>query len=87
VRWAWHAWKVVWKEDNTAFVYDSHLTRAEVHRERANRMRVLSNAFVSRHVAAVGVTQGLYLHIASCTLTCLMKLRSGATFVSGSRRS
>jgi hypothetical protein len=63
VRRVWHSWAKVWLLFNTDLRYREGVTRAQVHKERAAEMRVLTRQFVRDHVAAVGVTQGLYLHI------------------------
>jgi hypothetical protein len=68
VRRVWHSWAQVWLLFNTDLRYRVGITRAQVHKECTDEMRVLTRQFVAGHVAAVGVTQGLYLHIVHANL-------------------
>ena len=63
VRQAWYAWGVCWALLNKALVYTDERKQEDVRRERAELFKISVDAFVRAHVAAVGTTEGLYMHI------------------------
>ena len=63
VRQAWYAWGVCWALLNKALVYTDERKQEDVRRERAELFMISVDAFVRAHVAAVGTTEGLYMHI------------------------
>ena len=63
VRQAWNAWGVCWKLLNTALVYTDDRAHEDTRNERADLFKEAADAFVQAHVAAVGTTEGLYIHI------------------------
>ena len=63
VRHAWNAWAVCWTLLNQKLEHSHVLTIQQVRNERAVLFKAAADAFVRAHVAAVGTTEGLYLHI------------------------
>ena len=63
VRKAWYAWGVCWALLNKPLVYTDERKNEDVREERAELFKKSADAFVRAHVAAVGTTEGLYMHI------------------------
>lgn len=63
VRFAWEGWGDCWKLLNKPLVYPEGVPVQEVRNKRADEVQALTADFVRKHVAAVGTTEGLYLHI------------------------
>ena len=63
VREAWYAWAVCWKLLNDKLTRPPGITIREVRNVRAVLFKAAADAFIRAHVAAVGTTEGLYLHI------------------------
>lgn len=63
VRFAWEAWGDCWKLLNKPLDYPDGVPEQEVRNARADEVQALTAYFVKKHVAAVGTTEGLYLHI------------------------
>jgi hypothetical protein len=66
VRRAWHSWDKTWKLLTKKMEYPADPTEVQMRQVwavRADEVFELSKIFVSSWVAAVGATQGLYLHI------------------------
>jgi len=63
VRFAWHAWGKCWGLLNAPLLYPDQESVQQVRDVRAREVKAATAAFVESHVAAVGVTEGLYLHI------------------------
>jgi hypothetical protein len=64
VRGAWHEWGECWKLLNKPMDHsDSSLHFRDVWAARAEEVQVATKLFVTKHIAAVGMTEGLYLHI------------------------
>jgi hypothetical protein len=64
VRHAWHAWAKCWTLLHTELGHThAVLTLQQLRNERAELFKAAADVFVRAHVAAVGTTEGLYLHI------------------------
>jgi hypothetical protein len=63
VRFAWQAWGTCWGLLNKPLEYPDIASVQDVRDARANEVKAATATFVKAHVAAVGVTEGLYLHI------------------------
>ena len=63
VRFAWEAWGDCWVLLNAPLLYPDDDTVQHVRNTRADEVEAMTADFVRKHVAAVGTTEGLYLHI------------------------